>query len=148
MTPSPPFRTRLVSVLLHLVPPLLLLAGLALAAGCGTTDAPSGPAVFEFEVTGETFRVRLDDPNAIAAAEARLAARPSGVVSGRLAHGDGGFNAPYRWHLVPESVHFPDVSAEACSGRPRSDVEADPAYWVDVLSQYCPWGATLVRRID
>jgi hypothetical protein len=123
-----------------------LLAGMAIA-GCGD-DAPAGPGrrVYAVEVTGERFHVALERPEQIAQAEALLAAGRDVVVHGTLAHGDGGFNGPYRWHLVPGTVSFPDLAMEVCSGRPRSDVEADPAYWVDHLGLYCPWGARIVAR--
>ena len=130
---------------------LALLGGLCLAgslpAGCDG-DAPVAPArrIYVVEVTGERFRIALERPEQIARAETLLATGREGIVHGMLAHGDGGANHPYRWHLVPGTVTFPDVAMEVCSGRPRSDVEADPTYWVDQLGVYCPWGARIVRR--
>lgn len=128
-----------------------LLPGLCLLIvwGCGDDPvAPSPYAVFEVEVAGqETFHVALQEPEQIAAAEQRLDDGTEGIVHGELARGDGDFNAPYSWHLKPKSVTFPDQTIEACSGRPMSDVEADPDYWIDTLGIYCPWGARLVRRL-
>ena len=135
-------------------PLLVLLLGLSLAlllklTGCNATASyDAGFAIFEVEVTGERFRIRVDDPDQIAEAERLLQEGASSIVQGDLAHGDGGFNAPYRWHLRPETLHFPDMTTEVCSGRPQSDVEADPAYWVDTLGTYCPWGARIVERIE
>jgi hypothetical protein len=117
--------------------------------GCGDDPvSPSPGAVFEVEVARqETFRIALDDPALIATAEQRLDDKTEGIVHGTLARGDGGFNAPYTWHLKPETITFPDQAIEVCSGRPMSDVESDLAYWVDTIGIYCPWGARLIRRI-
>jgi hypothetical protein len=54
--------------------------------------------------------------------------------------GDGGFNAPWSWHLDPLSIAVPDASIELCDGRP-SMVQSDLDYWVDTVHTYCPWAA-------
>lgn len=108
---------------------------------------PRFAAVYEVEVTGERFRLALQTPAQIAAAEAMLRGERESVIHGALARGDGGFNPPYRWHLRPETVTFPDVAMEVCSGRPRSDVEADVDLWADQLQVYCPWGARVLGRV-
>lgn len=115
---------------------------------CGTPASPSAPRTYEVEVTGERFRLRVISPSQVASAEHALASGRVGVIHGELAHGDGGFNTAFRWHLRPQSVTFPDMAMEVCSGRPVSDVEADVPYWVDHLGVYCPWGARIVARID
>ena len=133
--------------LVLLLPLLSLLAG----AGCDDDDVAGldpAAAVFEVRVAEqENFRFAVTNPQAIAEAEARMASGVSGVISGELARGDGAHNAPYSWHLVDATIHFPDQAIEACSGRPMSDVEADLDYWVDNLGQYCPWGAVIVKRV-
>lgn len=58
----------------------------------------------------------------------------------RILRGDGGFNAPWSWHLGPLSIEVPQVSIELCDGRP-SMVQADLDYWVDTVGMYCPWAA-------
>lgn len=130
--------------------PISLLPLLVLAGGCGGTDHPVAPeplAVFVVEVAEqESFRIALSDPDQIAAAEEMLASGKSGIVYGALSRGDGGFNAPYSWHLRPETVTFPDLTVEACSGRPMSDVEEDLDYWIDTLGAFCPWGSRVVAR--
>ena len=127
----------------------LCVAALCLA-GCDTSAPPS--ALYQVEVaTGdgpERFRLALATDAQVAAADTALAAGRVGVVHGTLARGDGGFNDGYAWHLVPESVTFPDLAIEVCDGRPRSDVEADVDYWVDTVGAYCPWGARLVARVE
>lgn len=129
----------------------LLLPSLFLAAAC-TDKEPVGldpaAAVFEVRVADqENFRFAITDPERIAQAEAIIAAGGETIVAGELAHGDGAHNVPYSWHLVDTTIHFPDQTIEACSGRPMSDVEADLAYWVDNLGSYCPWGSRIVARV-
>lgn len=129
---------------------IYLLSSLLVLGGCDAndSDAPEPLAVFEVEVAGqESFRLALHDSTQIATAEQRLASGYAGIVQGTLDRGDGGFNAPYSWHLKPETVTFPDQTIEVCSGRPLSDIEADLDYWIDTIGTYCPWGARIVRRI-
>ncbi len=126
------------------------VAGLtALVAGCSSTDtinAPGGTTVYRVQVNNETFRLALKSDAQIAQAEAMLKSGGPHNIHGFLVRGDGGFNTPYSWHLEPSTVTFPDVSIEACDGRPKSDVEADTAYWFGTLHVYCPWGARIVAR--
>lgn len=126
------------------------IACAAMLAACDTDETVSPPptAVFEIEVAEqETFRIALQDADLIEAAEQIMAAGRVGVIHGTLARSDGGFNAPYSWHIAPETVTFPDVAMEVCSGRPLSDVEADLDYWIDHLGVYCPWDARILRRL-
>ena len=127
-----------------------LLALVLLVAGCGSSD-PAGPpqgARFTIEVAfQESFTILLTNPAEVALAEALLASGGDMIVMGRLARGHGGFNAPYSWHLVPETTRFVDMTLEACSGRPASDVEADLDYWME-LGTFCPWGSRVVGRSD
>lgn len=128
----------------------LALAGcLALIAiGCGSaTDAsvPSPAALFEIEVSGEVFTVAVATASQAADLRARLQSGTRGVVTGSLAAGNGGFNAPWPWHLTLQSVATADMSIELCDGRP-SMVSADLAYWIGTVRQFCPWGAKVVRE--
>lgn len=123
-----------------------ILAAAWIVAGCGETPtAPEDGAIFVVEVSGEEFRALVTDDDVVADLEARLDAGTEGVISGALASGDGGFNAPWSWHWEPESVHVADFAIEVCDGRP-SMVEDDLTYWLDTVEQFCPWGATVVRR--
>jgi hypothetical protein len=69
-----------------------------------------------------------------------------GVVLGSIVEGDGGYNEPWSWHMVPSTVDTADASIELCDGRP-SFIEDDLDYWLDTVGQFCPWGATVVERI-
>jgi hypothetical protein len=96
--------------------------------------------------SGETFHVQLLDPQTIAEAASLVGRGNVRIVNGELRRGDGGFNQPWGWHLDPATVHFADLTAEVCDGRP-SDVQGDLGYWVDVVGRYCPWGTEVVRRV-
>ena len=127
-------RGRIVTV-------LMLLSG-AVGAGCSSATEP-GQAAAEFvvEVVGERFTVRLTDPAAIRAAEDNRLGRTNQFPIGPLRAGDGGFNAPWTWHLDPAETRFVDAAIEVCDGRP-SYVEQHQADF----PSYCPWGARVVAR--
>ena len=36
---------------------------------------------------------------------------------------------------------------EACDGCPYSDVDADTAYWIGTLRQFCPWTSQPTREV-
>jgi hypothetical protein len=134
------FRT----VLLALV---LTAAVLALPSCDSADDDPADTnTVFVIEVAeAETFRVRLAEPAQIREAERLIDTGQEQVLTGTLRRGDGGFNAPYSWHLAPETVEFVDVTIEVCDGLP-SFVESDLDYWVDTVGTYCPWSSQVVGR--
>jgi len=123
------------------------LATVVALVSCG--NDPVGPGsipTFRVRVSGEMFLVQVTDPDRVSALEARLAAGTEGVISGDLVAGDGGVNAPWSWHLDPETVEAPDFAIELCDGRP-SMVEADLSYWLDTVGRFCPWGATVVEQV-
>lgn len=125
---------------------VLCLSSAAMACDDDPT-LPELPARYQVEVSGELFVVRVTDEAQATQLEARLASGAEAVLSGELAAGDGGFNAPWSWHLTPSTVHAPDVAIEVCDGRP-SMVEEDLTYWLDTVERFCPWGATVVARLD
>jgi hypothetical protein len=116
------------------------------ALACGEPLGPEAQAVFEVEVVEERFRVGVNDPAQIDSFAARLASGAEANISGTLAAGPGGLNAPWSWHLDPESAHVAAVTAEVCDGRP-SMVEGELDYWLGTVKQYCPWGAKVVARV-
>ncbi|MHB1191902.1 MAG: BP74-related protein [Longimicrobiales bacterium] len=115
-------------------------------AACADATGPEGGARFELEVSGERFVVHVEGASQVAALEGRMASGEEGVVNGQIQSGDGGFNAPWKWHMVPSTVHTADMAIELCDGRP-SLVEADLEYWLGTVKQFCPWGAKVVRRM-
>lgn len=137
------------------VRPLLAVAaaaavGAVLACSSSSPSEPDGQeAVFRIlssSASGETFDVLIRDPQRIAEAQSLVGQGHVKIVNGRLARGDGGFNAPWSWHLVPGTIEFVDLTTEVCDGRP-SDVEADVEYWVETVGRFCPWGTEVVARV-
>lgn len=123
-----------------------------LLGGCGESPSESDPGVvYEVSVEGnqsiETFRIRLEDPQLISEAEQLLTSGQRRNVSGTLQRGDGGFNAPYPWHMTPATVGFPEATIELCDGRP-SEIAKDLDYWMNTVKQYCPWGSWISHRVS
>ena len=115
----------------------LALMGLALGLGA-CDDDPSGPdlpAQYNVEVSGEQFTVEVTTQ------------AQEGVINGQIVAGDAGYNDPWSWHMVPATVEAVDAAIEVCDGRP-SMVEADLDYWLDTVGRFCPWGATVVSRVE
>jgi len=129
---------------------VLLLAGLGSIIQCGSPDAPSRTeAIFQVRACrgsrrapdGEVFRILLRDSAVIAQARALIGAADRRIVAGALAQGNGGFNAPWSWHLDPDTVRFPEVAIELCDGCP-SDVEASGGSWGN--GAFCPWSSEII----
>ena len=131
---------------------LTTASALALVGVAACDDAPAAPqppqgtATFIVDVVGSRFTLRASDPQAIAALRQRMTSKTKGVVHGRLVRGNGGFNAPWSWHVDPATVEVPDMSMELCDGQPGL-VEEDVAEWVDNVKYYCPWGAEIVAEV-
>ena len=132
------------------------VAGLLLAlASCGGDDAvaPSA-AAFVFAVRGLSdsegrFVAVTSDPVVLARLDAQLALPESerGLhISGPVAPGDGGHNAPWGWHFVPSRWDVVEASIEVCDGVP-GDVEKDVAGWVSTVGTFCPWASYVQRRL-
>jgi len=99
---------------------------------CHTPSTPSG----------QPFRIRLTDSTEIAWAEAVIRGTSGRFVLGRLAHGDGGFNAPWHWHLKPDSTYLVEAAIELCDACPTA-VEAGGLFQ---LGSFCPVTSRVVRR--
>jgi hypothetical protein len=117
-----------------------LVLSVAAVAGCAST--PDGArADFVVRVESETFMVRVTDPETILAFRAAAAGGRSGFPIGPLRRGDGGFNAPWSWHLDPDETRLTEAAIEVCDGMP-SYVQAH----LDDFPTYCPWGARIVEE--
>ncbi len=130
-------------------PSRLIAGALLLFAACGTVREqrmPSEPAVFVVEVAGiERFKIQLVDPKCIAEAKSLLESGGRASVVGVLRSGDGGFNAPYGWHLAPESIRFTRERNGLRDALP-SEVEEGLEHWLQEDGLYCPWEGRLVAR--
>ena len=119
-----------------------------MAMGCGDATDPSLPSdapLFEIEVSGEVFTVAVSTASQASDLRARLQTGTRGVVMGSLAAGNGGFNAPWPWHMTVQSVSTADFAIELCDGRP-SMVSANLGYWINTVKQFCPWDAKVIRE--
>ena len=115
--------------------------GCLMSASCGTSE-PSAPFVdFVVAVTDETFVLRASDPETIAAAYDNLRGGNGSFPIGPLRQGDGGFNAPWSWHIDPDEARLTEVAIEVCDGRP-SYVEEHVEDFLAI--GYCPWGGRIV----
>ncbi len=132
---------------------LPLLGLLALGGDCDDPGSGGGEAVFviraclgsEHAPGGEEFRVMILDPDVIEEAASRVGLGTGRILSGRLVEGNGGFNAPWSWHLDSGSIAFTDVAPEVCDGCPGF-VEDDLPYWLGNVEQFCPWGTEVLAR--
>lgn len=112
-----------------------------LAAACSGLTEPAATADFVVSVDGERFVLRLTDPATIQLAEDNRQGRNNKFPIGPLRQGNGGFNAPWTWHLDPAQTRLVDAAIEICDGRP-SYVEGHQGDF----PSYCPWGARIVDR--
>ena len=51
------------------------------------------------------------------------------------------------WHPDPSAMHFADFTIELCDGCPFH-IEANKAYWLGTVRQYCPWSARVIDVDD
>jgi hypothetical protein len=115
--------------------------GFLMSASCGTNDPSVAFVDFVVAVTDETFVLRASDPETIAAAYENLRGGNARFPIGPLRQGDGGFNAPWSWHIDPDEARFTEVAIEVCDGRP-SYVEEHVEDFLSI--GYCPWGGRIV----
>lgn len=115
-----------------------LLSCLTLIAAC--SDGPSPVrSDFVLAVGAESFVLRAQDAETVRRALGNLRGENRMFPIGPLRPGDGGFNAPWSWHLDPEQVRFTEAAIELCDGTP-SYVEAHR----EAFPTYCPWSARVV----
>lgn len=125
---------------------LFALALGVLGMACSSEPDNASEAVFLIEACeDQQFRVLIRDADVIAEAEALIGAEQQRIVNGELRRGDGGFNAPYDWHLDPATVAFADATIEVCDGCPER-IEDDLDYWIETVERFCPWTTRVVER--
>jgi hypothetical protein len=117
------------------------IALLAVLCGCSTTESSPAGADFVVDVAGETFVLRLSDPESIRLARERMGGANATFPLGPLRSGNGGFNAPWTWYLDPGETRMVEAAIEVCDGRP-SYVEAHQSDF----PTYCPWAARVLSE--
>lgn len=141
MHPRPGLRSRRSTASSVAIVGALLLA----LAGCAPADdaeVMGAPAVVTFEVAGQgEYRIELITDEQVEHVKELLA----GGEDGRIPVGtvvrddDGGVNAPWTWHIDPETLEFADATIEVCDGLP--EYVEDRTITSDT---YCPWSAKVV----
>jgi hypothetical protein len=121
---------------------IALLTAVVLVTGCTGTEPDPASVDFLVDVSGETFVLRSTDPETIRLARENIGGGNSRFPLGPLRDGDGGFNAPWTWHLDPAETRMVEVAIEVCDGRP-SYVEGHQ----EDFPTYCPWGARVLRAL-
>jgi hypothetical protein len=122
---------------------LLFIAALCAAVQCSSPASPSRDAIFQVRAcrgslhapNGEVFRILLRDPALIDQARGLVGVGNQRIVRGNVTQGDGGFNAPWSWHLDPDSVRFPQVTPEICDTCPS---------FAPGAGDFCPWSSEVI----
>lgn len=129
--------------------PLTLSVALIAAAIVVATDTAQVASEDEagiiatFDVVGERFKVRIENPATIAQVRAIERGESTATIpNGRLLRGSDG-NEPWSWHLDPNDIERAEATIEVCDGTP-STIEADLDRWIEEVGRYCPWSAELV----
>ena len=115
---------------------LVLLAAVTTAALAGCV--PSGKTIVTFEVADQgTYKIELITPEQIAHVKELMAGSEEGRIPvGTIVRDNPGVNAPWSWHIDPETLEFADATIEVCDGLP--EYVEDGTLTSDT---YCPWSA-------
>jgi hypothetical protein len=115
-------------------------------AGCSSenpaSNVPPGGQYFTVQVVNDRFVMYVTDATAIRLATENFQGKNNTFPSGRIERGTGGFNQPWNWHFIPESVRMVEAAIEVCDGRP-SYVQQHIDDFVAI--GYCPWGAKIIK---
>lgn len=104
------------------------------------SGSPSAGVVVTFKVVEEEYRILLTDATLIAHAQALLAGGTEmRIPSGLIVRGEPGVNAPWSWHIDPDSLEFADMTMEVCDGLPSHIEDGTLAG-----DRFCPWSAEVV----
>lgn len=132
-----------------------------LALMFGFTGQAQTTRFFEFSTTcghgnwqDTTFIASTSDQVVIDSVLANLS-RPLSqrhFINGPIDYGNGGHNHNathwFLWHFVPDQWSLVEQAIELCDGCPFTDVDADTAYWVGTIGQFCPWSGRPVREVS
>ena len=119
-----------------------------MAAGtCGDSGvAPPPGARFRLRPSSDSEPVHLEIAASatVAQAESLLRSGDARWAIGAPRRGDGGFNAPWHWHIDPATVSFAEITIEACQATP-SYIEQNLDYWLR-FGQVCIMGVIEARE--
>ncbi len=68
-------------------------------------------------------------------------------VNGTLDYGNGGFNSPWSWHIIPNEWQLAEMSIELCDGLPQY-VEENLDYWINDVGYFCSWSGFIKEEVD
>ena len=94
--------------------------------------------MFRDPLTNDVVRLEITNTEGLRQAEDLLRSGAVQWAIGTPRRGDGGFNAPWTWHIDPASVTFAEVTIEACQTA-ASAIGDDLDYWVN-FGQVCILG--------
>jgi hypothetical protein len=106
---------------------------------CSGTEPTPSQVDFVIGVGPETFVLRSSDVETIRLLMDNLRGANSLFPIGPVREGDGGFNAPWSWHLDPDETRMTEAAVEVCDGLP-SYVEAHRSDF----PTYCPWSGRVL----
>jgi hypothetical protein len=123
-----------------------LACGLAVTlTGCTDSAAPpSGRFAFREPLTSDVVRLEVTNPTGLNQAQDLLGSGTTRWAMGTPRRGDGGFNAPWTWHLDPATISFAEFTIEACQTRAAAVAE-DLDYWI-AFGQVCIAGVVETRE--
>ena len=131
---------------MRMLPRLAAILGIALIlVHCSDSTDPEGAHfVFRDPLTQDVVRLEITNPDGLDQAEDLLQSGAAQWALGTPRRGDGGFNAPWTWHIDPASITFAEVTIEACQVA-ASAIADDLDYWIG-FGQVCIWGSVESRE--
>jgi hypothetical protein len=113
----------------------------SMSASCKSPTEPSRN-LFAIGACNAVFHVQIDDATVAQQAVDLVGKGNVKIICGTVRAGDGGFNAPWPWHLDPASIRFTDVVAEILDRCPQS-----AEVWIGDDHPYiCPTSTVVLRR--
>jgi hypothetical protein len=119
-------------------------AALMLGGCSDATDPDRATFVFRDPGSNSVVRLEITNPAGLDQAGDLLASGTAQWALGTPRRGNGGFNAPYSWHLDPATITFAQLTIEACQTA-ASAVADDLDYWIG-FGQVCLWGVVERRE--
>jgi len=117
-----------------------LLAATAIVASALLSGCVQHNPVATFEVVDQTYKIELVTPELVEHAQQLLDGEDvASIPNGLIVRDDPSVNAPWSWHIDPNSLEFADQTTEVCDGLPEyvEDGTLTSPY-------YCPWSAKIV----